>query len=266
MTSRDGIAVEHLGAVARITLDRPDVMNRFEGAMREALVDALEQVGRDPAIRAVLVTGAGDAFSAGADVNGMLELHAQGDTAEILRRVELGAEVIRAVRGMPKPVVAAVNGVAAGAGANLALACDVRVGSDAASLSESFIRIGLLPDWGGLHFLVRLVGPGRAAELAMTGERVDAARMLELGILNRVFPVESFADDALAYAGRLAAGSPDALAQIKAGIEIATNGSLEAVLAFERAVQPELFAGDNCREGMAAFLERRPPEFGARSN
>ena len=115
----------------------------------------------------MLISGSGVAFSAGADVNGMLELHDQGDAAEIRRRVELGAEIIRAIRAMPKPVVAALNGVAAGAGANLALACDLRVGSEAASLSESFIRIGLLPDWGGLYYLVRLVGPGRGTELAM---------------------------------------------------------------------------------------------------
>jgi 2-(1,2-epoxy-1,2-dihydrophenyl)acetyl-CoA isomerase len=261
MTSHEGVGIERVGPIARITLDRPAVMNRFEGRMREALVDALQDSGRDPTVRCVVVTGAGDAFSAGADINGMIALHEQGDTAEIRRRVELGADVIRAVRTMPKPVVAAMNGVAAGAGANLALACDLRVGSEAASISESFVRIGLLPDWGGLHFLVRLVGPGRAAELAMTGERLDAARLLELGILNRVYPTESFTTDALAYASRLAAASPDALAQIKAGINVATNGSLEDVLTFERDAQPALFAGTNCREGMAAFLERRTPVF-----
>ena len=261
MKTHEGVAIERVGPIACITLDRPDVMNRFEGRMREALVDALQDSGRDPTVRCVVITGAGHAFSAGADINGMVALHEQGDTAEIRRRVELGADVIRAVRTMPKPVVAAMNGVAAGAGANLALACDLRVGSEAASLSESFVRIGRLPDWGGLHFLVRLVGPGRAAELAMTGERLDAARLLELGILNRVYPAESFMTDALAYASRLAEASPDALAQIKAGIAIAIDGSLEDVLAFERNAQPSLFAGANCREGMAAFLERRTPAF-----
>jgi len=261
MTSHEGVGIEHIGPVARITLDRPDVMNRFEGRMREALIEVLEEAARDRGIRCVVITGAGDAFSAGADINGMVALHEQGDTAEILRRVELGADVIRAVRAMPKPVVAAMNGVAAGAGANLALACDLRVGSEAASLSESFVRIGLLPDWGGLHFLVRLIGPGRAAELAMTGERLAAARLLELGVLNRVFPTDSFHDDALAYATRLAAASPHALAQIKAGIDVATVGTLEDVFAFERDAQPALFAGANCREGMSAFLDRRAPVF-----
>lgn len=259
--THEGVAVEAVGRVTYVTLDRPDVMNRFEGRMREALAEALRHAGDDPAVRCVVVRGAGTAFSAGADVNGMVALHEQGDVAEIGRRVELGAEVIRIVRAMPKPVVAAVHGIAAGAGANLALACDLRVGTERTTLTESFVRIGLLPDWGGLHSLVRLVGPGRAAEAAMTGETLDAGRLLELGILNRIFPVESFADDVHAYATRLAAASPDALAAIKTGLAIATDGTLDDVLAYERDAQPRLFADANCREGMTAFLERRTPAF-----
>lgn len=259
--THEGVAVEAVGRVTYVTLDRPDVMNRFEGRMREALAEALRRAGDDAAVRCVVVRGAGTAFSAGADVNGMVALHEQGDAAEIRRRVELGAEVIRIVRAMPKPVVAAVNGTAAGAGANLALACDLRVGTEHTTLTESFVRIGLLPDWGGLHSLVRLVGPGRAAEAAMTGETLDAGRLLELGILNHIFPVESFSDDVHAYATRLAAASPDALAAIKTGLAIAIDGTLDDVLAFERDAQPRLFAGANCREGMTAFLERRPPAF-----
>lgn len=258
----EGVAVEAVDRVTYVTLDRPDVMNRFEGRMREVLAEALRRAGDDPAVRCVVIRGAGRAFSAGADVNGMVGLHDQGDAAEIRRRVELGAEVIRIVRAMPKPVVAAVNGIAAGAGANLALACDLRVGTEHTSITESFVRIGLLPDWGGLHSLVRLVGPGRAAEVAMTGETLDADRLLDLGILNRVFPAESFTDDVHAYATRLAAASPDALAAIKTGLAIATDGSLDAVLAYERDAQPQLFTGANCREGMTAFLERRRPTFG----
>ena len=259
--THEGVTVEAVGAITYVTLDRPDVMNRFEGRMRESLAETLRRAGGDPTVRCVVVRGAGTAFSAGADVNGMVALHAQGDTAEIRRRVELGADVIRALRGMPKPVIAAINGIAAGAGANLALACDLRVGTEHTSLTESFVRIGLLPDWGGLHSLVRLVGPGRAAEAVMTGETLDATRLLELGILNRIFPVESFADDVHAYATRLATASPDALASIKTGLHIATDGTLDEVLAFERDAQPTLFAGGNCLEGMTAFLERRTPEF-----
>jgi len=258
----NGITSELADGVACLTLDRPAVMNRFEGVMREELRDALARASGDPAVRSVMITGAGAAFSAGADIEEMVGLHRRGDVAEIRRRVDLGADVIRAVRSMPKPVVAAVNGVAAGAGINLALACDVRVGSDAAAFSESFVRIGLVPDWGGFHSLVRLVGTGRAADLMMTGERIDAERAAALGLLDRVYPAETFARDALAYARRLAEGPPGALARIKAGIALAAAGGLEDVLAFERETQPELFAGADCLEGMTAFLGRRPPEFG----
>ncbi len=118
-----------------------------------------------------------------------------------------------------------------------------------------------MPDWGGLYFLLRLVGPGRAADVAMTGARIDAARALSLGLLEHVFPEAAFEREALAYAIRLAAGPARALARIKAGLELAAGGTLEAVLAFEREVQPELFAEDDCLEGLRAFLEKRPPRF-----
>jgi 2-(1,2-epoxy-1,2-dihydrophenyl)acetyl-CoA isomerase len=261
MITDPGIRSESRDSVGYVTLDRPGLMNRFEGRMREALADALHAHARDPAVRCMVVEGAGDAFSAGADVHGMVELHRRGDTTEIRRRVELGAQVVRAVRSAPKPVIAALNGVAAGAGANLALACDLRVGSPNAALAESFVRIGLVPDWGGLHSLVALVGPGRAAELMMTGETVEAPRMLDLGILNRMYPAETFASDVHDFALHLAAASPHALAAIKRGIAIAAEGTIEDVFAYEGAAQAELFAGANCLEGMTAFLARRKPEF-----
>jgi 2-(1,2-epoxy-1,2-dihydrophenyl)acetyl-CoA isomerase len=229
--------------------------------MREVLRDALDEAASAAEVRCVLLTGRGRAFSAGADIENMLELQRRGARDEIRRRVELGASIVRRVRSMAKPVVAALNGIAAGAGANLALACDVRLGSERAGFAESFVHIGLVPDWGGLYFLVRLVGPGRAADLMLTGARVDAARSLSLGLLEHVFPEDSFEREALAYATRLAAGPARALARIKAGLELAAGGTLEAVLAFEREVQPALFADDDCLEGLRAFLEKRPPRF-----
>jgi 2-(1,2-epoxy-1,2-dihydrophenyl)acetyl-CoA isomerase len=259
--SGDGVEREVREGVGIITLDRPEVLNRLDGTMREALLDALEVTARSPEVRCVLITGRGRAFSAGADIENMLELHRRGDREEIRRRVELGGSIVRCIRSMPKPVVAALNGIAAGAGANLALACDVRLGSERAGFAESFVHIGLVPDWGGLYFLVRLVGPARAADLAMTGARIDAARSLSLGLLEHVFPEGSFERDALAYASRLAAGPARALARIKTGLELAAGGALEAVLAFEREVQTELFVQDDCLEGLRAFLEKRPPRY-----
>jgi 2-(1,2-epoxy-1,2-dihydrophenyl)acetyl-CoA isomerase len=260
-----GVALERHDAVARIVLDRPSVLNRFEGTMREDLLDALERLGADATVRAVMITGAGDHFSAGADIDELVELHERGERDEIRRRVDLGAAVVRRIRAMPKPVVAAVDGNAAGAGMNLALACDLRVGTERTMFTESFVRIGLIPDWGGLHSLVHLVGAGRAADLMMTGRTLDAERAEAIGLLQRVFPSETFAADALEYATALAAGPPRALSAIKEGIRIATDGALDAVLALEREVQPALFSGDDCLVGLRAFLAKEQPSFGGAS-
>jgi 2-(1,2-epoxy-1,2-dihydrophenyl)acetyl-CoA isomerase len=257
--------VERHDAVAVVVLDRPEVMNRFEGTMREDLLAALQELGDDDHVRAVMVTGAGDQFSAGADIEELVALHAHGDRAEIRRRVDLGADVVRQLRVMPKPVVAAVDGNAAGAGMNLALACDLRVGSERTVFTESFVRIGLVPDWGGLHSLVHLVGAGRAADLVMTGDRLRADRAEAIGILQRIYPVATFAADALAYTTRLAEGPTRALAVMKEGLRVATADALEAVLAIERDAQPSLFAGDDCLAGLHAFLQKRPPAFGGAS-
>jgi 2-(1,2-epoxy-1,2-dihydrophenyl)acetyl-CoA isomerase len=260
-----GVRVERHDAVAVVVLDRPEVMNRFEGTMREDLLTALQVLAADPDVRAVMIAGAGGQFSAGADIEELVELHQRGAHDEIRRRVDLGAAAVRQMRAMPKPVVAAVDGNAAGAGMNLALACDVRVGSERTVFTESFVRIGLVPDWGGLHSLVRLVGAGRAADLVMTGERIPAERAEVIGILQRVYPSETFTDDALAYTTALAEGPTRALAAMKEGLRLATDDALEQVLALEREAQPVLFRGDDCLAGLVAFLEKRAPSFGGES-
>jgi 2-(1,2-epoxy-1,2-dihydrophenyl)acetyl-CoA isomerase len=144
---------------------------------------------------------------------------------------------------------------------NLALACDLRIGTERTVFTESFVRIGLVPDWGGLHSLVHLVGSGRTAELMMTARRLDAEQAERIGLLQRVFPSDTFAVDALDYARALAAGPTRALAAIKEGIRIATDGALDAVLAFEREAQPALFEGDDCLAGLHAFLAKEQPAF-----
>ncbi len=257
-----GVRVERHDVVAVVVLDRPAVMNRFEGTMREDLLAALVELRDDTSARAVMITGAGDQFSAGADIEELVELHARGRVEEIRRRVDLGAAVVRQLRTMPKPVVAAVDGNAAGAGMNLALACDVRVGSERAVFTESFVRIGLVPDWGGLHSLIRLVGAGRAADLVMTGDRLRADRAEAIGVLQHVYPVATFTADALEYTSRLAHGPTRALAAMKEALRAATDDAFEAVLALERAAQPSLFAGDDCLAGLHAFLQKTTPTFG----
>jgi 2-(1,2-epoxy-1,2-dihydrophenyl)acetyl-CoA isomerase len=169
--------------------------------------------------------------------------------------------VVRQLRAMPKPVVAAVDGNAAGAGMNLALACDIRVGTERTVFTESFVRIGLVPDWGGLHSLVQLVGVGRAADLLMTGERLRADRAEAIGLLQRTYPIDSFASDALAYTTRLAEGPTRALAAMKEALVAATTNGLEEALAIERRAQPALFAGDDCLAGLHAFLRKGVPTF-----
>jgi 2-(1,2-epoxy-1,2-dihydrophenyl)acetyl-CoA isomerase len=162
---------------------------------------------------------------------------------------------------MPKPVVAAVDGVAAGAGACLALACDIRVGSEEAAFAQSFVRIGLVPDWGGMFSLVRLVGAGRAADLMMTGDRIPSQEAHAIGLLQRVFPTPTFEADSRAYAARLASAPPHALALIKQGLRLSDADTLEQVFTLERKAQLELFSEADCLEGLRAFFEKRRPAF-----
>jgi 2-(1,2-epoxy-1,2-dihydrophenyl)acetyl-CoA isomerase len=168
------------------------------------------------------------------------------------------------IRTMAAPVIAAVNGPAAGGGLNLALACDIRIASDAATFGQTFTRIGLAPDWGGLHFLPRLVGEAKAIELMMTGEIVGAAEALRIGLVNRVVPAESFAGEVQALARMLASRPPGSLRAIKQGVYASGKRSLDETLDFETASQLECFETDDAREGVAAFFEKRPPEFKGR--
>ena len=167
--------------VACITLNRPEVLNAFEGTMREELLAALERAADDRAVRCVMITGAGRAFCAGGDIASMAELQADNNDGVIKDRMVVGGKIIRLIRSMAKPVIAAVNGAAAGAGMNLALGCDLRLGADTARFAESFVKIGLVPDWAGFSSLPRLVGTAKALELMLTGERIDAAEALRLG-------------------------------------------------------------------------------------
>jgi 2-(1,2-epoxy-1,2-dihydrophenyl)acetyl-CoA isomerase len=253
----DDVRVAVRERVGWITLDRAGRMNRFEGSMREELLAALHRLEDDPAVRCIAITGAGGAFSAGADIYEMAALRRSENSEEIFRRVEIGGRIVRTIREIPKPVVAILDGVAAGAGMSLALACDLRVGSVRAGFASSFVGVGLLPDWGGLHFLARRVGLGRAADLMMTGRRVDAMRALEIGLLEHLFPDASFEDDVCSLLERLVAASPQALAAIKRGLDLGAEGDLAPILAFEGEAQPRLFLSDDCAAGLEAFLDKR---------
>lgn len=249
--------------VLTLTLNRPAVMNAFGGTMREDLRDALAAAETDAGVRCIVITGAGKAFCAGGDVASMVRLQEAGDTAEIGHRMAVAGEVIDLIRRMGKPVIAAVNGAAAGAGMNLALACDWRYAARSARFAESFIKIGLVPDWGGHFLLTELVGPARAMELIMTGERIDAETALRFGIVNAVVDDEALASTVQTRAEALAAAPAEAIAAIKRGIRRAQGGSLAETLAWESTTQRALFLGADAREGMRAFIEKRPPRFGS---
>jgi len=230
--------------------------------MRDELTGALASVGADDDVRAVIVTGAGRAFCAGADVGYLTRLIEEGNLDEATALVEAGRRVVTAIRGMPKPVIAAVNGAAAGGGANLALACDLRLASDRASIGQTFNRIGLAPDWGGSYHVPRLVGPAKAAELFFFADMVPADEAERIGLVNRVVPHDELMDVARDWAGRLAAKPALAIRYAKEAIQRSLGANVDEMLDFETAAQRDCFGSPDALEGVRAFVEKRPARFG----
>jgi 2-(1,2-epoxy-1,2-dihydrophenyl)acetyl-CoA isomerase len=255
----EGLRVEVDGPVATLTLDRPEALNALTVPVKVALREALESLDRDPAVRVVILTGAGRAFCAGQDLAEREQPDAAPLEVEVRERYN---PIIRAIRSMGQPVIAAVNGVAAGAGASLALACDLRIAAEEARFVLAFGRIGLVPDSGATWFLPRLVGSAKAAELALIGEGVDAAEALRLGLVSAVVPADRLMDEARALAARIAAGAPLALALTKAALQRAMTIDLDEALEGEAKLQGIAGASADHAEGLAAFREKRPPRFG----
>ncbi len=249
--------------IATITLNRPKMMNALAGDMRDVILGHLQTCAADPGVRCIVITGAGKAFCAGGDIAAMAAKQDASDVSDMGGTLDTVEAVVKLLRNIEKPVIAAVNGAAAGGGMNMALACDIRLGCEKTLFSESFVKIGLIPDWGGFGSLTELVGNAKAMELMMTGDRVRAEEAYRLGLLNQLYPMETFRDDVQAFAKTLASGPPQALAAIKRGVYGAADASLDEVLTFERENQQELFLSDDSKEGMRAFLEKRPPKFGS---
>jgi 2-(1,2-epoxy-1,2-dihydrophenyl)acetyl-CoA isomerase len=252
------LRVEIADAVATITLDRPDALNALTVPLKEELLAALAAVAADDGVRAVVLTGAGRAFCAGQDLRERLEPDAPPLEAEIRLRYN---PLVRAMRGLPKPIVGAINGIAAGAGASLAFACDIRIAAESATFLLAFGRVGLIPDSGATWLLPRLVGWAKALELALTNEPLSAVDAERFGLVARVVPGDALAAEAHAIATRLGAGAPRALALTKAALEASWDASLEDQLETEAVLQGEAGATADHAEGIAAFLERRPPRF-----
>jgi 2-(1,2-epoxy-1,2-dihydrophenyl)acetyl-CoA isomerase len=260
----ESVIVERKGAIALITLNRPDRLNAFTVDMTTRLSAAFAEAERDDS-RVIVVTGAGRGFCAGQDLSERAV--APGKT----ERVDVGASIetrfnplIRRIRACAKPILAAVNGVAAGAGANFALAADITLAAKSASFIQSFVKIGLMPDCGGTWFLPHHLGPARAMALALTAEPLPAEKAAEWGLIWRAVDDSDLIREVFALAEKLAAQSPSAVAAIKRAVNAAATRTLDEALDHERDAQRELGYGDDFAEGVAAFLEKRAPKFGAR--
>jgi 2-(1,2-epoxy-1,2-dihydrophenyl)acetyl-CoA isomerase len=247
--------------ILTITLNRPDKLNALIGHMRRDLAEALEEAGSDRTVRVVVITGAGRAFCAGGDVGYMAELIERRDTEEFSRLLGSARRVVTVIRHMTKPVIASVNGPASGAGCNLALACDLRVASTEASFSQSFVKIGLHPDWGGTYFLPHLVTPNRACEMFFLGDVIDAQEAMRLGIVNRVVSPDELAAATRDLAERLRDAPPISIAAAKQAVYASQSAELEEMLRYETEAQMRCFESEDGREGIRAFLEKRPPRF-----
>ncbi len=259
--SYEHILLSSAEGIGTLTLNRPDKLNAFAGMMRQELGDALAELEKDPKVRVVVITGAGRGFCAGADVGYMAKLVEERDAIAMAALVEAGRRVVTTIRESAKPVIASVNGVAAGGGANLALACDLRIASDRARLGQTFNRIGLHPDWGGSYFLPRLVGPAKALELFWTAEILDADECLRLGLFNRVVSHERLEEETFQFARMLAAKPALALALAKRAVHRSLGRTLPEMLDYELEAQMRCFESGDAAEGIRAFVEKRTAVF-----
>ena len=260
------VRVEVEEGVAWIRFDRPDRMNAIGQATRTQLASALKQAERDDDVRCVVLTGTGRAFSAGADVKEMADtgggMHGPEEVGRVLR--EEYAPMILRIRNMPKPVIAALNGVAAGIGASFALAADIRIAVPDASLVEAFVGIALVPDGGATWLLPRVIGTGKALEMFFTGRPMGAAEAERLGLVNQIVQPDEFEQTVRAIATRLASGPTRAIAGAKRAVNRGLECGLEEAMEYESYLQEAQAAGEDFREGVAAFVGKRAPLFKGR--
>ena len=263
--SYEEITYEVSSGVATITLNRPKALNALNRQMTDELHKGLAEAAGDPAVRCLVVTGSGKGFSAGADLSQLEDSYRKGETVPLGDMLRDGYNrIILPIVHMEKPVVAAVNGVAAGAGASLALACDFRIASDKARFFQAFIKVGLVQDSGASYFLSRLVGLAKAMELAMLGDIIDANEALRLGLVTKVVPHDSLLDEVTAFAQKLASGPTRALGLSKRALYFGGDNDLEQTMDFEADLQAQMALTADHMEGVKAFLDKREAKFEGR--
>lgn len=251
--------------IATLTMNRPERLNALGDTLRTDLHDAITTASADPDVRAIILTGAGRGFCSGGDVKAMNEAKQRDQSAPIMDKIAPSRDLtVLAMQDAPKPVIAAVNGPAAGAGMNIALACDIRIASSAARFGETFVRRGLHVDWGGTYFLPRIVGMAKACELIFSGDVIDAEEALALGIVSRVVEPEALMDTVRTLARKIAAGPPIAIRLAKRALYHNQACDLRAALEYETYAQNICRETEDAREGIQAFVEKRSPKFEGR--
>jgi 2-(1,2-epoxy-1,2-dihydrophenyl)acetyl-CoA isomerase len=248
-------------SILTLVMNRPDRLNALNSELSTALNESLIRIADDSSIHVVVLTGAGRAFCAGGDLRSIGKGREQDDASEIAPILRSGMQAVLHLRTMPQPVIAAVNGPAAGAGMNLALACDSRLAVDGATFGQNFAKVGLFPDYGGTYFLPQLVGPSVAAEMFYLGEMIDAQTAHRLGIINHLFPAEQFESAVAAFAQKIADGPQLAIRAVKQSIFAREKDALIEALEREVQAQMKCFHSHDCLEGIRAFMEKRPPKF-----
>jgi enoyl-CoA hydratase/carnithine racemase len=249
------------GRVLTLTINKPEVRNAIDPSVMQTLLQALQSASQDPTVGVIVLTGAGGHFCSGADIKAAMSTATDQSLADSVYHTltQVYAPVQMAIRNSPKPVIAAVEGYAAGFGFDLALRCDLRLASENAQFAELFIRVGLIPDGGGTYLLPRLIGVARAMEMMFTGRTIGADEAQQIGLVNQVWPAERFQAEVQAFAAQLAANAPLALERGKKAMLVALETSYEAALAQEALYQREIFNSEDGAEGFMAFLEKRPP-------
>jgi len=266
--TQPAVLIENEGSVRTIRLNRPEVLNAFNNELLSALGKAVREAEKDRQVRCLVLTGAGRGFSSGQDLADVAARYPNGASDQPIEPIELGRHLrehyhplLTILRTMEKPVIAAVNGVAAGAGCSLALMCDLRIAAESASFVEAFINVGLVPDSGSTFMLPRLVGFSRAMELAMTGRKVTAVEALQIGLVNQVVPDAQLPEATMKLAKRLAELPPRGIALTKRAINASWAADLATQLEYEAMLQTTAGQTRDHREGVRAFLEKRRPQF-----